>query len=169
MAPKREKSAAILYGEYAFLLGVFNVVFSTFIMSKYPYNYWIWLCLKNFFLLATRFKKFRSIGWHYYLLEFCYTVNYWTILYVVICLLKKHVRYFEGMGQYTDFLGYYLFRICFTWSMGPLALSIALFRNALVFHSADHMTILAVHIGYHTSQIIVCLYINEFVFMFVRE
>eukprot|EP01036_Dinobryon_divergens_P027573 gene27573-36372_t len=30
--------------------------------------------------------------------------------------------------------------------MGPLALSIALFRNALVFHSADHMTILAVHI-----------------------
>ena len=31
--------------------------------------------------------------------------------------------------------------------MGPLALSIALFRNALVFHSVDHMTILAVHIG----------------------
>lgn len=40
-----------------------------------------------------------------------------------------------------------LFRIFFGWAVGPLALSVPMFRNSMVFHSFDHISILAVHMG----------------------
>lgn len=95
----------------------------------------------------TRYINFKAKGWHYFLLDFCYTTNYWVFLYFFICLVKSRIAIFSFLGPYLDWLGYYLFRIAYAWSLGPLALSIAVFRNALVFHSTDHMTILAVHLG----------------------
>lgn len=43
--------------------------------------------------------------------------------------------------------GSYIFRALYVHAMGPLAFSVAIFRNSMIFHGIDHMTILAVHIG----------------------
>ena len=66
---------------------------------------------------------------------------------MIICLVKATYRdLFASLCVLND-LGPTIFRMFFTFSTGPLAISIALFRNSLVFHSFDHMCILAVHIG----------------------
>ena len=69
------------------------------------------------------------------------------VAWVIICLVKATYRdLFASLCVLND-LGPTIFRMFFTFSTGPLAISIALFRNSLVFHSFDHMCILAVHIG----------------------
>lgn len=79
--------------------------------------------------------------------EFCYVVNYATFLYVALCLLKRHVPALYFLNDILNPWGPLLFKVGFAWSFGPVAWSVAGFKNALVFHSFDHMTILAVHIG----------------------
>jgi hypothetical protein len=74
-------------------------------------------------------------------LDFCYLANYLSVVYFILCFLKVNV-----ITQLDPF-GPTIFRVLFSWVNGPLVLSIAAFRNSLVFHSADHMTILAVHVG----------------------
>jgi hypothetical protein len=140
------KTEASTTEEISFFLGVCNVLLSTHLMSTVPETYWIYHCIKSFFLLFTRWKTWRKKKMHYYLLEFCYVVNYFTLLYFLICLLKKYFPLFDFLSA-LDWMGYYLFRIGFSWSMGPLALSVAFFRNGMIFHSIEHMTILATHIG----------------------
>lgn len=136
---------ASLSEEVSFCLGVGNVILSTFIMSSQPWNYFLYHCFKNLLMLVFRFHTWKKKKWHYFLLEFCYVVNYWTLVYFAICLLKKHVDALEFLNQF-NWLGYHVFRLAFSWSM-VTSLSVAFFRNAMIFHSIEHMTILAVHVG----------------------
>lgn len=62
-------------------------------------------------------------------------------------MLKANIPAFFFLRAYLNDLGPMLFRVAFAWANGPLALSIAVFRNSLVFHSFDHIAVLAVHIG----------------------
>lgn len=142
---KIQKASAV--DEACFTIGVFNVVFSTWVLSVYPWNYWIWHCVKNLTLLLIRLERFYRKGWHYFLLDFCYIVNYLSVIYFITCILKANVPQFFFLRRYLNHLGPMLFRVAFAWANGPLALSIAVFKNSLVFHSFDHIAILAVHIG----------------------
>jgi hypothetical protein len=90
--------------------------------------------------------RWKKIKWHYFLLEYCYVVNYFTLLYFAVCFAKRHFPILAFLKIF-DPLGYSLFRIAFAFANGPLALSVIAFRNGLIFHSLDHLTILAVHIG----------------------
>ena len=71
----------------------------------------------------------------WYLTEFCYLVNSCTFLFVWLCLLKKFVPQLAFLKPLLDPHGSFFFRIAFAWSLGPVALSIAAFRNSLIFHS----------------------------------
>ena len=86
-----------------------------------------------------------------FLCDFCYITNYFTFAYFLVCILK--VKYptifsiFLSIDGPNRVFGPIIFRVLFGWSTGVLAAAVALFRNSLVFHSFDHMCILAVHIG----------------------
>ena len=133
--------------EFCFVIGVFNLMFSTFLISAFPWVYWIWHSLKMVVLLSYRLHKFSKIKFQYFLLDFCYTANYWSFLYYAICLLKSNITALEPLNALLNPLGSIVFRILFTWCVGPLALSIAFFRNSLVFHSSDQIIILATHLS----------------------
>lgn len=133
-------------GELCFVLSVSNIIFSTWLMSIAPWNYWCYHVFKNAVYIAIKYIANKQKKWQYFLVDFCYTVNYWSFLYYLVCLLKAKWSAFAFL-RFIDDLGPIVFRIAFSWSTGVLATSIAVFSNAMVFHSPEHMSILAVHIG----------------------
>lgn len=149
-APKQRhpgKPAEVVAAERTFFFGVLNVLFSVWIVSVQPWNYFLYHTAKNIAYLALRYVTFKKRKLQWFLSEFCYVVNYLTFLYVFVCLAKAYIPALHFLKPLLDPLGPALFRVGFAWSFGPVAVSVAFFRNALVFHSFDHMTILAVHIG----------------------
>jgi hypothetical protein len=100
---------------------------------------WIYHSIKIFLVLAERVYAFGAKKKEYFLLDYCYTINYWSILYYIICVSKAVPE------ESANVLGPIFFRIGFTAATGPLAMSILAFRNSLVFHSLDQTGILAVH------------------------
>lgn len=141
--------------QYAFCIGVCNLVFSTWLMSVYPWNYFIWHSIKNIFLLYFRYITWKKKKWSLFLFDFCYIVNYTSFIYFTICIVKAQLVVLLLSSSFkmnlsisnNYYYGPILFRIFFSWSTGVLAMAIAMFRNSLVFHSFDHMCILAIHIG----------------------
>lgn len=79
-------------------------------------------------LVFWRWRRYVSIGMHYYLLDLCY-FSTGLILYYI---------WFDRTNEI-------LMRIGFLMSHGCLALSIAAFRNSLVFHDMDCMTSMGIH------------------------
>lgn len=145
--PKVNTTNSRLADEITYVFGVSNFAFSAYILGKFPYFYWIWHAIKNSVLLLDRLHKYTKKKEHLYLLEFCYICNYCTFLYTALCLARAYI---PGLSVYLEPLARYeatFFQIIFSWSVGVLALAIVFFRNSLVFHSADHTTILAVHIS----------------------
>lgn len=137
----------VKHDENCFTIGVFNLMFCTFLISAFPWNYWIWHSIKMMVLLLYRRYKFAKIKFQYFLLDFCYTANYWSILYYATCLLKSNVEMLSPLNAIINPWGSTIFRVLFTWCVGPLAMSIAFFRNSLVFHSSDQIIILATHLS----------------------
>lgn len=132
--------------EFYFTLGVGNLAFSAWLIGAFPHYYWARHSTKLMIFLVYRFLEFKAQKWQYFLLDFCYTVNYWMFLYFAICLLKTNVSRFAFLRIF-DVYGADLFRVAFTWCVGPLALSVAVFRNSLVFHSSKQLIITAVHLS----------------------
>lgn len=144
---KKSVSEKVKHDEYCYVIGVFNLMFSTFLISAFPWTYWIWHSVKMLTLLLYRLYKFTKIKFQYFLLDFCYTANYWSILYYTTCLLKRNFTALEPLNSILNPLEGAIFRVLFTWCVGPLAMSIAFFRNSLVFHSSDQIIILATHLS----------------------
>lgn len=138
----------VITSKYAFCLGVCNVIFSTWLISVYPWKYFLWHSIKNFLLIYIRYITWQKKKWSLFLFDFCYIVNYSSFVYFFLCVLKGKYESFEFLNYLLPkTYGPIFFRIFFSWSTGVLALAIALFENSLVFHSFDHMCILAIHIG----------------------
>lgn len=141
---KKIRSTKLRMDEFYFTAGVSNLVFSTFLLSRYPHCYWIWHTIKMSILLVCRYLDFKARKLQFFLLDYCYTVNFWSFLYLLICYLKANIPMFSQLNIFNIY-GPTLFRVAFSWCVGPLALSVLVFRNSLVFHSSDHLVILAVH------------------------
>jgi len=132
---------------FVFFVGFFNVIFQVFLVSAMPWNYFLYHTAKATVYLFIRARDFRNTKEIWFISEFCYIVNMLTVAYVVLCLAKKFIPALAFLKPLLDPYGPMLFRIAYTWSMGPVALSVATFKNAMVFHSMRHMVILAVHLG----------------------
>jgi hypothetical protein len=143
---KMANKKAISKGTISFSLGVFNVILTVWLLAKYPQYYIVWHIIKNIILLGYRAMDYHSKKMGYYMLEFCYLANYLSFAYLIICWLKANFESLEFL-KVLDVYGPMLFRIGFTWSTGVLAGAVVVFKNSLVFHSIDHMTILATHVG----------------------
>ena len=144
---KKSVSGKVKRDEWCFCFGVFNLLFTTWVISVLPHCYWIYHTAKMTYLLLHRFKKFTKIQFQFFLLDFCYCVNFWSFAVIFVAILTSLVPAFQSYHSYIEAMGPLVFRVFFTWCVGPLAVSIATFRNSLVFHSSDQIIILAVHLS----------------------
>ena len=111
------------------VIGTTLILTYTFMLGRYPHDsvYTLYMFLLPI-LLVTRYLHYYSMGWHYYISDFCYYANA-VILYLL---------WFDSGNQQ-------LFIACFLFGNGSLATSIILFRLSLVNHKIDLLTTLAIH------------------------
>lgn len=119
-----------LADKLGFVVGVAVIVSFSYLIGKFPhdifYTYYVWLIT---FLFGIRLLHYHHLGWHWFILDFCYYANYMVV--ALICFWPK-----------SDLL----LKISFLYSEGVIGISIWLFRNSLVFHKIDILTNLAIHI-----------------------
>mmetsp|Transcript_28109 Transcript_28109/g.26965 ORF Transcript_28109/g.26965 Transcript_28109/m.26965 type:complete len:369 (+) Transcript_28109:227-1333(+) len=112
----------------AFTVGLLNILACEFFLVQLPTYFWIWYSLVIPSLILTRVFHFKSLGWQYFLLDFCY--------FVLLCVFIN--LYFFPDSQL-------LFKICFIYTNGPLTMAIVIWRCSLVFHDYDKITSVYVH------------------------
>ncbi|XAR53460.1 hypothetical protein NMG60_11022023 [Bertholletia excelsa] len=105
------------FGGFCFLLGARP--------QDIPYVY----CVLYITFVPLRWIYYRYKKWHYYLLDFCYYAN--TIFLVMLLCFPRHER---------------LFMVCFSFAEGPLAWALIVWRNSLVFSSADKLVSVLIHL-----------------------
>jgi uncharacterized membrane protein len=92
---------------------VLLVIFHSFILGRWPHDYFYdFHCLVLILLVAGKTVYYYSKGWHYYMTDFCYYANAFTIIFL---------QFFPKND--------YLFKASFLFSNGSLAVAIAAFRN----------------------------------------
>ena len=140
---------SVLVDELNFFFGVCNVMFSSWLAGAFPFGYWIYHSIKIFILMIIRLVDFSSRKQQFWLLDYCYVVNYLILLYYLLSI--------AGVCPWPKVV----FRILFTSCVGPLALSVAAFRNSLVFHSSKNIVILAVHFSPNVALWYVSAAVNQ--------
>ncbi|KAL9325854.1 hypothetical protein ACSQ67_006499 [Phaseolus vulgaris] len=105
------------FGGFCFLLGARP--------QDIPYVY----CLFYVIFVPLRWIYYRFKKWHYYLLDFCYYAN--TIFLVDLLFYSKNEK---------------LFMVCFSFSEGPLAWALIVWRCSLVFSSVDKIVSVLIHL-----------------------
>jgi Protein of unknown function (DUF2838) len=117
-----------LLDKIAFTLGLLNILACEYFLVKLPTYFWLWYSLVIPLLILTRISHFKSLGWQYFLLDFCY--------FVLFCVFVN--LYFFSDSQI-------FFKICFMYANGPLTWAIVIWRNSLVFHDYDKITSVYIH------------------------
>ena len=117
-----------LLDKIAFTLGLLNILACEYFLVKLPTYFWLWYSLIIPLLILTRIFHFKSLGWQYFLLDFCY--------FVQLCV-------FLNLYVFTSSLVF--FKICFIYANGPLTWAVVVWRNSLVFHDYDKITSVYIH------------------------
>ena len=112
---KREKAS--------FIAGVLNILISGYLIGAYPQHFHWWYTLQFSYFYPLRFYMYRRKGFHYFLADLCYFVNF--LLLFTIWVFPQSKR---------------LFISTFCLAFGNNAVAIAMWRNSLVFHSFDKVT-----------------------------
>lgn len=123
--PKRTK----LRDKIMFVVGTGTGGLTAFWLGRDPssfYRLYTWMAVVLFIM---RWIVYRYKRWHYYMFDFCYLGN--VMLVVTLNYFPTNIK---------------LLKMCFSYSLGPLAWSILAFRNSLVFHSVDKITSLFLHL-----------------------
>lgn len=79
--------------------------------------------------VASRVVHFKSLGYEYFLLDFCY------------CLIAASFVFLLFFPRNENF-----FKLLFIFANGPLPFALIVYRNSLVFHDFDRVTSVAVHL-----------------------
>eukprot|EP00475_Leptophrys_vorax_P002656 TRINITY_DN11492_c0_g1_i1.p1 TRINITY_DN11492_c0_g1~~TRINITY_DN11492_c0_g1_i1.p1 ORF type:complete len:458 (+),score=86.79 TRINITY_DN11492_c0_g1_i1:76-1449(+) len=114
--------------QIVFTGSVINVGLTSYLMGQWPHNFWIWHTLNTIVLISIRWYVFRKDNQHYFLYDFCYWANYYSLIYVLLNPTNE-----------------VMFQVLFMVSNGPLAWSIPLFSSSTVFHNLQHMTSVFIH------------------------
>lgn len=109
--------------------GTVMIIAFTFLMGRYPNDkLFIFVSFLLPVLILCRFFYYCTLGYHWFLADFCYFTNYAMI-------------YFLWYGTHDQFW----FLTCFVFANGPLAFAVMMFRNSLVYHEIDKLTSLSIH------------------------
>ena len=140
---KNERRKLTRHEVWHYTIGVCNVLFMVFIIARVPWNYFIMHFIMSIVLLLWRFVRFRKRNWELYLTDFCYFTTYFSWLCTILAFLRIYGGYESQLTPYRNFL----VRGFFTLVNGPLAWSILIFGNNLVFHDIDQTTSVFIHLS----------------------
>ncbi|KAJ3302810.1 hypothetical protein HDV03_004561 [Kappamyces sp. JEL0829] len=117
-----------LQDKITFVCGVTWIWLTCLFMFRFPDVMPLYYLFTIVPLVTIRFFVYRSKKWHYFLADLCYFVNFLIITF-----------FFFHSSEH-------LFMAVFCLAHGPVAWAIYAWRNALVFHSVDKVTSIAIHI-----------------------
>lgn len=104
----------------SFIAGVLNLFISGYMIGALPQYFHILYTVELVYFFPIRFYTYRKRGYHYFLADLCYFVNFLLLLSIWVFPSSKR-----------------LFISAFCLAFGNNAVAIPLWRNALVFHSLD--------------------------------
>lgn len=113
----------------AFTFGVLNICVTQHFLLNKGGHFWMWYSIIMPLLMVVRFKNYSKLGWHYFMLDFCYFTLWSTFLCMYI--IRNSPSFFK---------------MIFIYSNGPLTVAIIAWRNSLVFHDYEKMTSVFIHI-----------------------
>jgi hypothetical protein len=113
----------------SFICGVMNIFISGYLIGGYPEYFHIWYTVQLLYFMPIRFFTYHRRGYHYFLADLCYFVNF---------LLTLSIWVFPNSKR--------LFMSAYCLAFGNNAVAIIMWRNSLVFHSFDKVTSLFIHI-----------------------
>ena len=118
-----------LRDKVSFLLGVMTMVMTPLVCALKPAWTVPLYTLFSSFLLPFRIWQYTQRKWTYFLFDYCYLINTLNLVYLWVLPQSE-----------------FLFTVCYCAALGPLAFSVATWRNSAVFHSVDKMTSLFIHL-----------------------
>jgi hypothetical protein len=110
----------LLRDKLAFVLGVSHIITSAFWLGHSPSSFYRLYTVQALLLLTIRLALYRRDKMHYYFMDFCYYAN--ALMFVQTWALPEYCA---------------LQKIMFSFATGPVAWSILMFRNSMIFHSLD--------------------------------
>jgi Protein of unknown function (DUF2838) len=127
----RVKSASFvkMKDKISFVLGVLCLLVTNTLLCSMPDHMPLWYSCLVVPLIVTRFFVYHSIGFHFFLLDFCYFCSVLLLFYLWLYPTSA-----------------LLFQLCFALCNGPLLFAIVLWRNSLVLHDLDKTTSLFIHL-----------------------
>ncbi|KAL2670834.1 hypothetical protein Neosp_014636 [[Neocosmospora] mangrovei] len=113
----------------SFIFGVMNIFVSGYLIGGFPEYFHLWYTVQLLYFMPIRYFTYHRRGYHYFLADLCYFVNF---------LLFLSIWVFPGSKR--------LFLASYCLAFGNNAVAIIMWRNSLVFHSFDKVTSLFIHI-----------------------
>ena len=114
-----------------FVVSLLSLIAVGILLGHSPHQYYQVNAVIITTTVGIRFLRYRLKRWHWYLLDFCYMVNFLVIAWCFSPTVRN--------------LPLPLFRVLYAFSHGVLAISIILFRNSFVLHSLDRTTSVLIH------------------------
>jgi len=112
---------------HAFMIGVLNYSLVIYLFGAYPLLLPYFYTAKIVTLVAYRAYVYYPRSWHWFLFDYCYTVNIFWLIYLWV------------------FPNKYIFVIAYSLSF-TLGVAVMIFGNSLLFHSIDHTTSVLIHL-----------------------
>lgn len=113
----------------SFLAAVLNIFISGYLVGARPEFFPIWYTVQLLYFMPIRYYAYHKKGYHYFLADLCYFVNFLCVLSIWVFPRSKRL-----------FISTY----CLVY--GNNAVAIVMWRNSLVFHSMDKVVSLFIHI-----------------------
>lgn len=104
----------------SFIAGVLNIFISGYIIGACPEYFYYWYTGQLIYFMPIRVYTYHRKGWHYFLADLCYFVNFLSMLSIWVFPRSKR-----------------LLIATYCLAYGNNAVAIAMWRNSLVFHSMD--------------------------------
>ncbi|KAK3325749.1 hypothetical protein B0H66DRAFT_573549 [Apodospora peruviana] len=124
-----DTKAITLREKISFICGVMNIFMSGYLIGGYPEYFHFWYTAQILYFMPIRFFTYHKRGYHYFLADLCYFVNFLLLLSIYVFPNSKR-----------------LFTSVYCLAFGNNAVAIIMWRNSLVFHSFDKVTSLFIHI-----------------------
>ena len=122
----------------SFIAGVLNIFISGYLIGAWPRWFYWWYTAQLLYYMPIRWHTYRQRGYHYFLADLCYFVNFLLSLSIWVAPRSKR-----------------LLISTYCLAFGNNAVAIAMWRNSMVFHSLDKMT-RYVLVNFHLSLHIIC-------------
>ncbi|KAI1164345.1 hypothetical protein F5B18DRAFT_259330 [Nemania serpens] len=113
----------------SFICGVINIFVSGYLIGAYPEYFHLWYTAQLVYFMPIRYFTYHRRGYHYFLADLCYFVNF--LLFASLWIFPSSKR---------------LFIASYCLAFGNNAVAIIMWRNSLVFHDFDKVTSLFIHI-----------------------